>query len=266
MNYETILFEKEAGIATATLNRPHRLNAITTQMLIDFHRMLDDVSRDDEVNVLVITGAGRGFCAGEDLKETPDNDISAKVASKRGALAMDVQVDFPVKMRSMPKPIIAAVNGPAVGQGFAIALCCDMRIVSENGKFGPFWIMRGICPESAGAFHLPRLVGAAKALELSLTGRMIEAREAGEIGLANQVVPADDLMSSTLELARAIANGPPIAIGVTKQLIYQGLETDNLTTFLEREMFGLSYCFQTEDRMEGINAFLEKRAPKFRGK
>ncbi|MFC1824815.1 enoyl-CoA hydratase/isomerase family protein [Thermodesulfobacteriota bacterium] len=266
MNYQTIILDKKDGVATITLNRPERLNAITLQLLDEFEHALLETRADDDVNVIVITGAGRGFCAGEDIKEAPQTDTAQKVSTKRGVLAVEAQVTFPVVMRGMPKPIIAAVNGPAVGQGFAITLACDMRIASENAKFGAFWVRRGIPPESGGAFNLPRIIGAAKAFELCFTGKLVEAIEAKEIGLVNHVVPAEDLMSFTMELAKTMAQGPPIAIGATKQLIYHGLETENMTSFLEREIFALSHCFQTEDRLEGLNAFLEKREAKFKGK
>ncbi|MFO7962281.1 MAG: enoyl-CoA hydratase [Desulfobacterales bacterium] len=266
MNYRTIILNKQDGIATITFNRPERLNAITNRLLEEFEHALLEIRTDDEVKVIVITGAGRGFCAGEDIKESPQTDITRKVSTKRGVLAVEVQPAFPVVMRGMPKPVIAAVNGAAVGQGFAITLCCDIRIASENARFGAFWVKRGIPPESGGAFNLPRIIGPAKTFELCFTGKLVDASEAKEIGLVNHVVPADDLMDFTYEMAKTMAKGPPIAIGATKQLIYHGMETENMTTFLEREIFVISHCFQTEDRLEGLNAFLEKREPKFQGK
>jgi enoyl-CoA hydratase/carnithine racemase len=266
MNYQTIILDKHEGVATITLNRPDRMNAINSRLLEEFEHVILETREDDDIRVIVITGAGRGFCAGEDLKESPQTDITKKVSTKRGVLAVEVQPMFPIIMRGMPKPIIAAVNGPAVGQGFGIALACDIRIASEKAKFGAFWVKRGIVPESGGAFNLPRIIGPAKAFELCFTGKLVEATEAKEIGLVNHVVSADELMPFTLGMAKNIAQGPPIAVGATKQLIYHGLESENITSFLEREIFSLSHCFQTEDRLEGIKAFLEKREAKFLGK
>lgn len=261
-----MIYEKKEGIAQITINRPDRRNAMTYPMLQTFERMLDDVTADDAVKVLVITGKGTAFCSGQDVKAAPDEDNTKKVSSKLGAIAIDSQTFFPVVMRSMPKPSIAAVNGHALGLGFAISLACDMRIASNNAKFGAYWILRGIPPESAGAFTLPRIVGRAKACELCFTGRLVDALEAKEIGLVNHVVPAEELMPRTLDLAKTIAAGPPIAMGVTKWLIDHGLESNDMHTFMEREIFAMSYCFQTEDRQEGIKAFIEKRAPRFQGK
>ena len=266
MEYQTIILDKEDHVATITLNRPERLNAISPRLLEEFEHVILETRADDDVRVVVITGAGRGFCAGEDLKESPQSEETMKVSTKRGALAVEIQPAFPVVMRGMPKPIIAAVNGAAVGMGFGITLACDIRIASEKAKFGAFWVKRGIVPESGGAFNLPRIVGPAKAFELCFTGKLVEAAEAKEIGLANHVVPAEDLMPFTMTMAKNIAQGPPIAVGATKQLIYHGLETENINSFLEREIFVLSYCFQTEDRLEGLKAFLEKREANFQGK
>jgi len=266
MSQDMVILEKKDGVATITLNRPERLNAITVSMLKAFEGAIHDLTSDDEVNVVVITGAGRAFCAGEDVKEAPNEEVVARVSSKRGVLAIDNQATFPRLMRSMPKPVIAAVNGPAVGQGLSICLACDIRLASEEAKFSAMFVHRGIPPESGSGFNLPRIVGIAKACELIFTGRMIDAKEAKEIGLVNHVFPAHELMPRTMEMATCIAQGPPIAIGIAKQLLYHGLETNNITTYLERDIFCLSYCFQTEDREEGIRSFLEKRPPKFKGR
>jgi 2-(1,2-epoxy-1,2-dihydrophenyl)acetyl-CoA isomerase len=174
-------------------------------------------------------------------------------------------VRFAETFRNTVKPTIASVNGFAVGQGLSLALSCDIRIVSEEAQFGAVWVRRGIPPESAGAYLLTQLVGPAKACELVFTGKMISAREAKEIGLVNEVVPADQLQAATCELARSIAEGPAIAIGIAKMMIYQALET-SLAVSSRLEFFGQDYSFNTEDREEGIRSFLEKRQAKFQGK
>jgi len=165
----------------------------------------------------------------------------------------------------MSKPTIAAVNGFAVGQGLSIALACDIRIASAEAQFGAIWTRRGIPPESAGAYLLTQLVGPAKACELMFTGKIVGAAEAKEIGMVNQIVPADQLQAATYEMAKTIAEGPPVAIAITKMMTYQALET-SLDVHGRLEFFGQDYCFNTEDREEGIQSFLEKRPAKFKGR
>ena len=268
MNYTTVLLEKKDGITTLTLNRPQSLNALTRVMGHELREAIIEVGNDLESRVLVLTGAGRGFCAGEDVKERPADspDIKTKQTPLTklagGPTGLTQYVDA---MRGMLKPTIAAVNGYAVGQGLSIAMSCDIRIASEDAQFGAVWTRRGIPPESAGAYLLTHLVGPAKACELIFAGKSIGAKEAKEIGLVNEVVPADKLKDATYELARSIADGPPIAIGISKMLIYQALET-SLQIHGRLEFFGQDYSFNTQDREEGIRSFIEKRTAKFQGK
>jgi 2-(1,2-epoxy-1,2-dihydrophenyl)acetyl-CoA isomerase len=172
---------------------------------------------------------------------------------------------FADNFRTMNKPTIASVNGYAVGQGLSIALACDIRIASEEAGFGAIWTRRGIPPESSGAYLLTQLVGPAKACELIFLGKLIEAKEAEKIGLINQMVPGSQLPEATQEMARNLADGPPIAIGISKMMIYQALET-SLAVHSRLEFFGQDYSFNTEDREEGIQSFLEKRPARFKGK
>ncbi len=262
-----ILVKKE-GIATLTLNRPHALNALTVEMGRELSEAIREVEKDFESRVLVITGTGRAFCAGEDVKERPGDSAEARsrsipVAKLAGGPAGLMQ--FASSFRNMVKPVIASVNGVAVGQGLSIALACDIRIASEEARLGAIWVRRGIPPESAGAYLLTQLVGPAKACELIFAGKIISAAEAKEIGLVNEVVPADQLQKATYELARSIADGPPIAIGISKMMVYQALET-SLDIHGRLEFFGQDYCFNTEDREEGIKSFLEKRPARFQGR
>ncbi|MBI3953735.1 MAG: enoyl-CoA hydratase/isomerase family protein [Chloroflexi bacterium] len=265
MAYETLLFELSAGVATITLNRPERLNALTGQLLAELNDALVRCRDDAQVRCLVITGAGRGFCAGQDVKQRS----SAGEADDRAASVARVlnrQFDlFPDIMRGMAKPIIAAVNGAAVGQGLSIALAADIIIASQAARFGAVWALRGIPPESAGAFNLVRLVGPQRACELIFTGRIIEAAEAKEMGLVSRVVPPEQLMPTAREMATSIAKNAPVALGIAKRLIYHAWTMD-LPTFREYETYGLDYAFKTEDRDEGIRSFLEKREPGFKGR
>lgn len=268
MAYENILLETKEGVSTITLNRPERLNALTATMGRELDLAIDEAVADEYSRVIVLTGAGRAFCAGEDVRERPGD--SAEVRQRQtplGKLAGGPQglVRFAGRLRTVTKPTIAAVNGYAVGQGLSIALSCDIRIASEEAKFGAIWTRRGIPPESAGAYLLTQIVGPAKACELIFAGKMVEAPEAREIGLANDVVPAGDLLQVTAELARTMADGPPVAIGISKMMIYQALET-SLDVHGRLEFFGQDYCFRTEDREEGIRSFLENRPARFTGR
>lgn len=266
MNYETVALERVEGIATITLNRPERLNALNDRMAQELLAVFGDVAEDDGVRIVILTGAGRAFSAGADIQERFIDPIEK---SKRGELNIALldtfaRVGVPA-IRRIDKPIIAAVNGPAVGFGCTLALTCDIRIASEAARFGLAFVRMGLTPEFGSTYFLPRLVGVAKSLELLFTGRIIDAKEAKEIGMVNQVVPADELKTAVYEMARSIAKGPPISIRMIKKGIYQGIDAD-LDMQLQWEHLALNMCRQTEDHLEGARSFLGKREPEFKGK
>ncbi len=268
MEYRDVILERDDGVATITLNRPEALNALTADMGRELGQAIEEVENDPESRVLVLAGSGRAFCAGEDVKQRPGD--SAEIRKRQTPLAKLATgprglTRFTDNLRNSVKPSIASVNGYAVGQGLSIAMSCDIRIASAEAQLGAIWVRRGIPPESAGAFLLTQLVGPAKACELIFAGKMVGAEEARQMGLVNQVVAADQLREATYDLARTIADGPPVAIGIAKMMVYQALET-NLAVHGRLEFFGQDYSFRTEDREEGIRSFLEKRPPKFQGK
>lgn len=267
MNYETLMLEREGAVATLTLNRPDSLNAMTRRMGTELNHAFAQVRDDTAARVLVVTGAGRAFCAGEDVKQRPADSAEIREQSTplgklaRGPLA---PMDFAATLRNMPKPTIAAINGAAVGQGLSLALACDIRLISDTAKLGAIWTLRGIPPESAGAYLLTQLVGPAKACELIFAGRMIGAADAKELGLVNEVLPAADFAGATLAFANEMTSGAPVANGISKMMIYQALET-SLEIHSRFDFLGQQYAFSTQDREEGIRSFLEKRPAAFKG-
>ena len=264
MSYECLLYESRERVATLTLNRPERLNALGGTLRDDLTDALTRAIDDPEVRALVITGAGKGFCAGGDVKAMQDANAAgrARPLLERVAPSRDRTV---LLMRESPKPIIAAVNGAAAGAGMNLALACDIRLASSAARFSQAFVRRGLHPDWGGTYFLPRVVGLAKAAELIWTGEIIDAAEALRLGIVSAVHPPDELMAATYALARKIAAGPPIAIRLAKRSLYHNLECD-LRQALEFETFAQNICYETEDAREGIRAFVEKRLPTFRGK
>jgi len=259
---EKVLLRKEEGVAWITMNRPEARNAWDPEMIHNLAKVLSDVRQDEEVRAVVITGAGKAFSAGGDVKvqkQFLDQALAARL--ERATVVQQI----PMHIAGMEKPVIAAVNGVAVGAACDMALACDIRIASENASFGEVFIRRGLIPDTGSMFFLPRLVGLAKAKELIFSGDIIDAREAERIGLVNKVVPADKLEIETMELARRLASGPTKAIGLAKKVINKSLATD-LETSLDYALHALTVCYYSEDHAEATRAFAEKREPLFKGR
>ncbi len=265
MAYETIIIEKKDRIATIKMNRPHKLNAINVQMEEDLYNAFVDVTEDKDIRVVVLTGAGRGFCSGEDVGERPGETPGWKEPSYSITMPLTHGNRMILALRNIPKPVIAAVNGAAVGQGLSLCLHCDIRVAAENARIGAIWTKRGIPPESLSAYILPQIVGIPKALELVFTGRIIDSGEAKKIGLVTDVFPEDRFSESTHALAKQIAKGAPIALALAKRAIYQFPNT-YLDVAMQMEHFCLDYAGKTQDREEGIRSFLEKREADFQGR
>ncbi|MFC1928674.1 enoyl-CoA hydratase/isomerase family protein [Chloroflexota bacterium] len=265
MTYEDLLLEKEGGIATITLNVPEKLNALTENMRISLPLAVDEIAKDDKVRVVIVTGAGRGFCSGADVRRQ-----AARVAGEVTEVSRHTLLDIVGKLADifpkLEKPVIAAVNGPCVGAGFSIAMSCDIRIASDIARFASAFIWRGLGPDTGMTHFLPTTVGTSKALELMFTGEMISAAEAERLGIVSRVVPPDELMKTARELAAKIAQQAPIAVELTKKIVWRGL-LEKLTRQLDLETYAQRICLQTEDHRESVRAFLEKRPqPQFKGK
>ena len=250
------------GVRTITLDRPERLNAVNPALADALPRALDEAARDDAVRVVVLAGAGRGFCAGLDLADPALLDQSSRV----GALDPLAWVGrWVLAVRGCEKPVIAALHGPAAGAGFGLALACDLRLVAEGATMTAGYVRRGLSPDAGVSYHLPRLVGGARAADILLTGRDVSAEEAARIGLASAVLPAEGFADAVADYARRLAAGPPIALALTKRLLTQSPDTP-LHVQLRDELSHIKTCFATGDVAEAMTAFREKRAPVFRGR
>jgi 2-(1,2-epoxy-1,2-dihydrophenyl)acetyl-CoA isomerase len=251
------------GIATLVMNRPDRLNALDTKLVTALKDTLARLAKDGSVRVVVLTGAGRAFCAGGDLALI--GQVRTSDAKRDLEMLLASGIEAVLTMRCMPQPVIAAVNGAAAGAGMNLALAADIRIAAEEATFGQNFAKVGLFPDFGGTYLLPQLVGPAKAAELFYTGEMIDAKTALQLGIVNQVVPATQLEAEVKSLARKIAEGPPLAICAVKKTLFAG-EREKLTLALGQEVEEQIRCYLSQDCSEGISAFFEKRLPKFRGK
>ena len=260
MNYETIILERKDSVATLTLNRPEKLNALNMKMAEEFESAVAEIVKDRDVRTLIITGAGRGFCSGADV-----GDMAQAAAPVEIRYWTQMAHNIILALTNLEKPVIAKVNGVAVGIGCSLALSADIIIGSENAQFSLIFSRIGLIPDGGSLFHLPRLVGPAKAKELIFTAKMVDAKEAERIGLINKEVPANELDNEVNKLAKQLAEGPTVAFGMAKKIINKGLSMD-LSSVLECEAFGQTIAGTTEDAREGVMAFLEKRKAEFKGR
>lgn len=258
-----ILENKHDGIATLLLNRPDKLNALNSDLSTALNQALTRIAEDDTIHVVVLSGAGRAFCAGGDLgaigKGRERNDTTELGPILRSGM------QAVLKMRLMPQPVIAAVNGAAAGAGMNIALAADIRIAADTATFGQNFSRVGLFPDYGGTYLLPQLVGPSVAAEMFYTGDMIDAQTALRLGIVSRVVPAAQLESEVKTLAQKIAQGPPMAIRAVKKVLF-GSHEKELMKALDHEVELQMKCFHSEDCSEGIRAFFEKRHPKFQGK
>jgi enoyl-CoA hydratase len=260
MAYETLLYEKRNGIGYVTINRPEKLNALNQKVMAELSTCFESIHQDEEVRAVILTGAGeKSFVAGADVNELAvQNPVQGKHTSTRGQRILECIED-------LGKPVIAAVNGYALGGGCELAMACTIRIAAENARFGQPEVKLGIIPGYGGTQRLPRLVGKGRAMELILAGEPINAQEAYRIGLVNQVVAGKDLIAAAEALARKIMANGPLAVRFSMEAVNHGMEmTQEEGQFLEATLFGL--CCTTADMKEGTRAFLEKRPPTFVGR
>jgi len=257
-----LLYEVRDRVATVTLNRSDKLNAFTGAMIDRWAWALGEAQRDPAVNVVVVTGAGRAFCTGGDVSRMGQAE-STPLEHKNQLWEHIHRV--PKALDAMDKPVIAMVNGLAVGAGMGMALMCDIRIASSAARFSTGYVRVGLVPGDGDTYFLPRLIGTARALELLWTADFVDASEAERLGIVNRVVPPERLVEETYALARRIADGPQIPIRLIKRLVYQSMRLD-LTTHLDLVSSHMAVVRETEDHKEGVRAFKEKRPPRFEGR
>lgn len=258
-DYETLLVERRGRVAIVTINRPDKRNALNIKTREEGAAVLDQLQHDDEVRVVVITGAGdKAFIAGADIAE-----FAGRTALMQRNVMLGRSLFTAIDV--FPKPVIAMINGYCLGGGCELALACDLRIASQNASFGQPEINLGIIPGGGGTQRLTRLIGEGKAMELILTGEIIDAQTAFSLGLVNHVVPADQLETKTLEIANRMAEKSPVALRLAKEAVKLASRS-NLDEGLRREVDLFVMCFSSEDKDEGVSAFLEKRKPEFKGR
>ena len=261
--FEMLTVETSDHICTITLNRPKVYNAFNDQLTFELQDALKQAERDHDVRVIIITGAGKAFCSGQDLGDLKERYVPGYVPK----FAKDLDRRYnPIAKRiiNMEKPVIAAINGVAAGAGCSLALACDIRIASQHASLIEVFINVALIPDTGSTYTLPRLVGLGKAKELCFTGDKVDAEEALRIGLVNRVVDADQLMDETRRLAKKLASLPSRGIALTKRLLNQSFDND-LENQLRAESFAQDTAGRTEDHFEGVSAFLEKRKPQFKG-
>lgn len=266
MTESPVVYERRESVVTLRLNRPETLNAMNEAMMAEFERLLPVIAADAAVRAVVLTGTGRAFSSGGDQKRDRgrqgehkffDGDLGGGVVERLHRCILQLQ--------SLPKPVIASVNGIAVGAGCNLALAADLRIAADTARFGEVFSLRGLVPDGGGSYFLPRLVGIGKAMELVMLADIIDAHEALRIGLVNWVKPACELQAETDKLAKRLAQGPTLAYGMAKSAMYQGLEM-SLEGVLNLEARNQAIAGRSQDREEGAAAFREKRAPNFVGR
>lgn len=261
MAYETILYEISDDVASITLNRPDKLNAFNDLMIKETTDAFKQAGRDDAVRCVKITGAGRGFSSGQDLKDVQDREDAFSIGDhlRRGYNRLIT------RMVSLEKPVVGAINGVAAGAGCSVAVACDLRIASDQAAFIQVFSKVGLVPDSGSTWLLPRLIGYARAYEMAVTADKVEADKALQWGLVNEVVPADQLHEIAAAWARRLAQGPTLAFGLTKRAMMRSWEV-SLSEALEYEAMLQDVAAQSEDYEEGVQAFLEKRPPQYEGK
>lgn len=256
---ENILLDRRGLIALVTVNRPDKLNALNIQTRLELAEALDELRNDGEIRVVVITGAGeKAFVAGADINEFAGRTAIQQRAVMKARSIFTAAEDF-------PKPIIAMINGFCLGGGCELALSCDIRVASDRARFGQPEINLGIIPGGGGTQRLTRLIGEGKAMQMILTGEMIDASEAHRLGLVNEVHPASELEARTFELANRIAEKSPVALAMAKTAVKNAARM-NIREGLDQEIDLFALCFSSEDKEEGVRAFLEKRKPEFKGR
>lgn len=264
-----VLVEKKDYIGTVTFNRPERMNTISGKMLEQFSEALIDLNADRDIRVIIITGAGRAFCAGLDLKDQRDGKGFDGGSDGGGVGQATATIDLrdapPTVLHKVDKPTICALNGGAAGYGMDLALGCDIRIAADTAKMSAAFTKRGVIPESGGTWLLPRIVGWSLASEIMFTGRKLSAKDCLEYGIVNRVVPADELMTAAWDLASEIAANAPLAVQATKRMMRMA-QVETFDANIHHVFLQLLPLFRTKDFVEGFTAFLEKRDPKFLGK
>ncbi|MQA00286.1 MAG: enoyl-CoA hydratase [Dehalococcoidia bacterium] len=267
-DYQAILYDVQDSIATITLNRPERMNSFSNALLSEWTDALRRSAEDDGVRAIIVTGAGRAFCAGADLRASAEDDVlrqeAAGPADRRNGLRFTVY-RVAQALEYLDKPYIAAVNGAAVGAGMDMASMADIRIASDQARFGMSYVNVGLVPGDGGAWLLPKLVGVQQALELIWTGELFDAAKALELGYVRNVVPHDDLMTETRTFVQRLVEGPPVAVQMAKRLVYRAMNQDFMEA-LESAQAAFTIAQSTEDAREGPAAFREKRKPNFQGR